>query len=302
VHPKKRPAVPPMHALTALDAFARLGSVWQAAEELGVTRSAVSHRLAMLEQVLGFEVVVRAGKGVALTARGKRYAQDVHKSLALLADAQDEDSSAPIDGALRISSTAGFASMWLCNHIGALYADYPDLRLEIVTGRALDEVSASDIDLYIVFGDGHWPKHSVRHLYDVEFLPMCSPALLRMQGGLARAADALNFPLLHLRTWDDWSHWLAANGIAFPQRNVGITFSDMMMVQSAAIAGQGIMMGDEVTCGGALAAGELVAPFPVKIKSPNGYYLVRDRRKRASPAVLAFTRWLDALIARIGRT
>ena len=112
----------------------------------------------------------------------------------------------------------------------------------------------------------------------------------------------LLLPLLHLRTWDDWSHWLAANGIAFPQRNVGITFSDMMMVQSAAIAGQGIMMGDEVTCGGALAAGELVAPFPVKIKSPNGSYLVRDRRKRASPAVLAFTRWLDALIARIGRT
>jgi LysR family transcriptional regulator, glycine cleavage system transcriptional activator len=68
---------------------------------------------------------------------------------------------------------------------------------------------------------------------------------------------------------------------------------------TALTAGQGIMMGDEVTCAGALASGQLVSPFSVKIKLPGGYYLVRDRRKRVSPAILAFTRWLDALIARI---
>ncbi len=288
-----------MHTLTALEAFARLGTVWQAAEELGVTRSAISHRLAMLEAFLGFEVVHRAGKGIALTARGKRYVQDVRKSLQLLTGAQNEGSSAPVDGVLRISSTPGFASMWLCNHIGSLHAEHPGLRLEIVASRDLAEVSGSDVDLFIAFGDGVWPQHVVRHLYDVEFQPMCSPALLSMLGGLNEPGDALRFPLLHLRGPDDWIQWLAASGIALPERNAGIMFSDMMLVQLAAIAGQGIMMGDEVTCAAALASGQLVSPFSARIRLPGGYYLVRDRHKPVTPAILAFTHWLDALIARI---
>lgn len=292
--------IPPIHALRALDAFARLGTVWEAAEELGITRSAVSHRLAMLETIVGFEVASRSGKGIALTPRGKRYAHDVKRSLALLAEAHEEGSSKPVEGSLRISSTAGFASMWLCNHIASFQAEYPNLCLQIITSRELGEATDRDVDLFIAFGDGNWPKHTVQHLYDVEFLPMCSPALQNMQGGLNQPADVLRFPLLHLQQWDDWREWLAVSGIEFPQRGAGIIFSDMMLVQTAAIAGQGIMMGDEITCAGALAIGQLVSPFSTKIKSRGGYYLVRSRQRRLNPAIIAFTRWLNALFMRIG--
>jgi LysR family glycine cleavage system transcriptional activator len=292
--------IPPIHALRALDAFARLGTVWEAAEELGITRSAVSHRLAMLETIVGFEVASRSGKGIALTPRGTRYAHDVKRSLALLAEAHEEGSSKPVEGSLRISSTAGFASMWLCNHIASFQAEYPNLCLQIITSRELGEATDRDVDLFIAFGDGNWPKHTVQHLYDVEFLPMCSPALQNMQGGLNQPADVLRFPLLHLQQWDDWREWLAVSGIEFPQRGAGIIFSDMMLVQTAAIAGQGIMMGDEITCAGALAIGQLVSPFSTKIKSRGGYYLVRSRQRRLNPAIVAFTRWLNALFMRIG--
>ena len=60
------------------------------------------------------------------------------------------------------------------------------------------------------------------------------------------------------------------------------------------------MMGDEITCGGALATGQLVSPFSTKIKSHGGYYLVRPRQRRPNPAMIAFTRWLNALFMRIG--
>jgi LysR family glycine cleavage system transcriptional activator len=73
----------------------------------------------------------------------------------------------------------------------------------------------------------------------------------------------------------------------------------LILVQTAAIAGQGIMLGDETTCAGALANGQLVSPFTTAIDSQRGYYLVRDRNKRASPATLAFIRWLTALLLRI---
>ena len=294
--------IPPMAGLKgARRVRARLGTVWEAAEDLGSTRSAVSHRLAMLETILGFEVATRSGKGIAPAPRGKRYAYDVHRSLALLADAHEEGSSKPVEGSLRISSTAGFASMWLCNYIASFQAEYPSLSLQIVTGGELDETADRAVDLFIVFGEGNWPKHTVQHLYDVEFLPMCSPALQNMQGGLNQPSDVLRFPLLHLREWDDWKQWLAVGGIELPRRGAGITFSDMMLVQKAAIAGQGIMMGDEITCAGALASGQLVSPFSTKIKARGGYYLLRSRQRRPNPAMLAFTRWLNALFIRIGR-
>jgi LysR family glycine cleavage system transcriptional activator len=284
----------------ALDAFARLGTVWEAAEDLGITRSAVSHRLAMLESALGFELATRSGKGVALTARGKRYAEDVRRSLTLLADAHEDRGGKPVEGELCISSTPGFASMWLCNHIASFHEQYPNLTLHIVTGRELDEASDSGVDLFIVFGEGSWPRHTVQHLYDVEFLPLCSPALQNMHGGLNRAADVLQHPLLHLRQTDEWRQWLAAHEVDLARRRSGVIFSDMMLVQTAAIAGQGIMMGDEITCAGALAAGQLVAPFSSKIKARGGYYLLRSRQRRPNPAMLAFTRWLNALFMRIG--
>ena len=94
---------------------------------------------------------------------------------------------------------------------------------------------------------------------------------------------------------------VGGGGIEFPRRGFGVTFSDMMLVQRAAIAGQGIMMGDEITCAGALAAGQLVTPFSTKIKARGAYYLLRSRQKRPNPAMLAFTRWLNALFMRIGR-
>jgi len=297
-HPSKS-RIPPLHALLALDAFARLGTVWEAAEELGITRSAVSHRLAMLESSLGFPLAARSGKGVALTPRGKRYAANIRKSLALLAEAHVEDAGKAIEGELCISSTPGFASMWLCNHIGSFHEQYPDLALQIVTGRELDEASDRDADLSIVFGEGNWPRHTVQHLYDVEFLPLCSPALQNMHGGLSQPADVRRHPLLHLRQTDEWRQWLAASLVDLPEQS-GVIFSDLMLVQTAAISGQGIMMGDEITCAGALAAGQLVAPFSTKIKARGGYYLLRSRQKRPTPAMLAFTRWLNALFMRIG--
>ncbi|MGA2780008.1 MAG: LysR substrate-binding domain-containing protein [Steroidobacteraceae bacterium] len=288
-----------MHALRALEAFARFGTVWEAAEDLGITRSAVSHRLAMLESILGFEVASRSGKGIALTARGRRYAQDVQRSLALLADAREGGNGKPIEGTLRVSSTAGFASMWLCNHVASFQTEHPNLGLQIVTSRELDQATDRNVDLFIAFGEGDWPKHTVQHLYDVEFLPLCSPALQNIQGGLNRPADVLRFPLLHLQGWDDWRRWLAVCGVEFPKQGGGIIFSDMMLVQTAAIAGQGVMMGDEITCGGALANGQLVSPFSTKIKGRGGYYLLRSRQRRPNPAMLAFTRWLNALFVRV---
>ncbi|MEA2779891.1 MAG: LysR family transcriptional regulator, glycine cleavage system transcriptional activator [Rhodospirillaceae bacterium] len=289
--------IPSTQALRALDSFARHGSVWKAADELRLTRSAVSHQLRLLERELGFDLLQRMGKGVALTARGRRYANDVRKALTVIGDAGVQHGHQGVGGPLAVSCTPGFASLWLCTHIAEFLERYPEVALRILTPQRLDEVTNPDVDVFIAFGDGNWPNRRVELLSEVEFTPLCSPALLNKVGGLGEPADVLRLPLLHLVDFDDWTRWFALAKLETPDPETGIIFSDMNLVLSAATAGQGIAMGDELTCGKALIAGQLVRPFELGIKSTRAYFLVMDRHKTDNALIAAFCDWLRSRLA-----
>lgn len=293
--------IPSTQALRALDSFARHGSVWRAAEELHLTRSAVSHQLRLLERDLGLPLLDRVGKGVALTAAGRRYAHDVRKALTLLGDAGVRHADKGIGGALSVSCTPGFASLWLCAHIGEFRRIYPDVSLRIVTPQRLDDVNNPDVDAFIAFGDGNWPNRAVELLCEIAFTPLCSPALLNRVGGLAKPQDVLRGTLLHLGDYEDWSRWFSLTKVEYLEPEKGIVFSDMNLVFSAAIAGQGIAMGDELTGRTALQEGRLVRPFDTAIKSPRSYYLVREHAKAGHPILDAFADWLKSRLAEVGR-
>ena len=287
---------PSTQALRALDAFARHGTVWKAADELRLTRSAVSHQLRLLEQELGFSLFDRIGKGIGLTARGRRYASDIRKALSLIGEAAQQDDRG-IGGACVVSCTPGFASLWLCTHIAEFVERYPDVALKVRTPRRLDEVVSPEVDVFIAFGDGNWPNRSVELLSEVEFTPICSPVLLNKAGGLNEPADLLKVPILHLTDAEDWTRWFFQAGVDVPDPEAGIVFSDMNLLLAATTAGQGVAMGDELTCGPAMAAGTLIRPFEMTVQSPRAYYLVLEPQKRANPTVGAFTDWLRRRLA-----
>ena len=289
--------VPSTQALRALEAFARTGSVWRAAEELHLTRSAVSHQLRFLERDLGFDLLKRDGKGVSLTPQGKRYATEVRRALLLLGDAAVQYGDKGIRGALTVSCTPGFASLWLCTHVAEFKVLYPDVELRVVTPVRLDDISHPDVDVFIAYGDGHWPRCAVELISEVEFTPLCSPVLLNEIGGLGEPADLGRTMLLHLNDHDDWIRWFGAAGIATPSLGNGVVFSDMNLVVAAASAGQGVALGDELTCGQALKAGRLVRPFDLPIRSGEAYYLVVEQHRTGNPAIDAFSDWLKSRLS-----
>jgi LysR family transcriptional regulator, glycine cleavage system transcriptional activator len=264
---------------------------------LHLTRSAVSHQLRLLERDLGFDLLQRVGKGVALTPRGRRYALDVRKALTVLGDAAVQHGSNGLGGSFNISCTPGFASLWLCTHIAGFQDMHPDVSLRILTPRRLDDVSNPEADVFIAFGLGNWPNHAVELLCEIEFTPLCSPSLLNRIGGLTRPQDVLRANLLHLGDFEDWSRWFAATGVENPDPECGIVFSDMNLVFSSAIAGQGIAMGDELTSRKALDEGRLVRPFDIAIKSPRSYFLVTEWTKADHPIAKAFGGWLRSELA-----
>ncbi len=147
--------IPSTQALRALESFARHGTVWQAADELNLTRSAVSHQLRLLERDLGFRLLNRIGTRIELTPQGLAYSEDVRRALSAIAGSAARNAGRGISGALTVSSTAGFAASWLCPKIGRFRSTFPDVALSVVTPRRLDDVSNPDVDLFISFGTGN---------------------------------------------------------------------------------------------------------------------------------------------------
>jgi LysR family glycine cleavage system transcriptional activator len=286
--------MPSTQALRALDSFARHGSVWKAADELNLTRSAISHQLRLLERDLGFQLFNRIGTRIELTEQGFGYAEDIRKALNTISGSAVRHANRGVSGTVNVCCSPGFASSWLCAHIGNFREIHPDVRLSISTPMRLDDVSNPEVDVFIAFGTGYWPDMKVELLVEVEFTPLCSPVLINKTFGLSDPADVHKTCLLHLVDHEDWQSWLTVAELDPAFAQTGIVFSDMNLVYSAATSGQGIAMGDEFICRTAMATGQLVRPFDVYIKSHRSYYLVASEAKADNKTVVAFSEWLKA--------
>jgi LysR family transcriptional regulator, glycine cleavage system transcriptional activator len=284
--------VPSTQSLRALESFARHGTVWQTAEELNLTRSAISHQLRMLERDLDFPMLNRVGTRVELTPQGRAYADDIRQALRAIAGSAARNTGRGVAGSLTISSAPGFAASWLCNKIGRFTAAYPDVALSIVTPRRLGEVNNPNVDVFITYGDGDYPEMQVEHILDVVSTPVCSPTMVNRLGGMPDPTDVARLGLLHLADQEDWAAWFALLGLDPALAASGVVFSDMHLVYAAALAGQGIAMGDIVLSQNAMTSGRLVRPFEQTVRSSRAYYMAVPLAMVETPRVVAFRNWL----------
>lgn len=123
-----------MRGLHYFEAVARHRSVKKAADELGVSQSAVSHQLRELTEVLGEQLLVRAGRGIALTATGQRLAEELAATFSGLQSHLD-DVIGNRQGMLRLAVCTSFAPGWLIPRLSSFYAAHPgiDLQLRLYT-------------------------------------------------------------------------------------------------------------------------------------------------------------------------
>lgn len=286
--------IPSTQALRALVSFARHGTVWQAADELNLTRSAVSHQLRMLERDLNFHMLDRVGTRVELTAQGRAYADDVRQALLAISGSAARNIGRGVAGSLKVSCAPGFASSWLCHKIARFTSAYPDVFLSIITPRRLGDVSNPDVDLFVTYGNGEFSDMEAELILDVVSSPVCSPAMVNRLGGMPEPQEVLRLGLLHLSDHNDWSQWFSSVGLDPGLAATGVVFSDMHLVYAAALAGQGVAMGDVVLSEDALSSGQLVRPFEQEVRSPKAYFIAVPVAMVDKPAVQAFRSWLRA--------
>ncbi len=287
--------VPSTQALRALEAFSRHGTVWQVAEELNLTRSAVSHQLRGLERDLGFKIMEKNGTSVEITPRGRAYAKDVRKALNILVESMTLNASRGLSGKIRISCPAGLSASWLSPHMGTFVEAHPDIIPELVTPRKLDDYSTPDVDIFIVFGKE--PKVKSKLLRRVEFAPLCSPSYLNKFDGFTDRRSLSQATLIHIADYQDWEEWLVGASLPVSSAHRGIIFSDMNLAYTAALASQGILVGDEFVCFDAMRRGLLVRPFEFVVQSEAAYYLVPSARSHENPLIDAFLLWMEGVLS-----
>lgn len=263
--------LPSLAALRAFDAAATSSSFSKAARELNVTHAAIAHHVRNLEAEFAQSLIVRQGRGIAVTAAGLQFAKTLRAGFALIEESVETLRAQGHDRPLAISVTPAFAEQWLMPRIGDFWAEHPDVSLNINPNIELVDLRQDGFDMAIRFGDGTWPGVEVELLTDGEFWVIAHPDLICGRP-VSCLPDVVDLP------WVLESHMLSRRGII---EREGIDFEKLDitllntsgMVQSAVAAGLGITVQSKSLVQSQVAKGEL-SKICTLSQPGVGYYLV----------------------------
>ncbi|REG85891.1 LysR substrate-binding domain-containing protein [Marinomonas pollencensis] len=289
--------LPSLNALRAFEVTARLLSFQQAANELNVTHSAVSHQIKKLEQDLAADLFVRMGRRVALTSHGERYYQDVHDALQIIERSTEEIFGEPDHGKLVVQFYMGIASRWLVPRLGHFRQQYPSLNVELFSPYFSWEFEKGASDLGVIYSEEQDRHLSYQYLFKGSLVPVCSPALFDEQG-CDSLTKLLTKPLLHVsESPKNLAHWLHQQGVmSMEQLEIKEGYDNYQLALEAAIAGQGVAFVPAFFCSGDIAGGKLVVPLDRTVPEIGCWYVVCSATSRANSRANYFVSWLHKMI------
>lgn len=287
--------LPPLNTLRSFEAAARTGSFAQAAEELAVTASAVSHQIKSLENYLDVILFKRVKRHAELTPSGEKYLAAIKHALREIAEATEQLKASSQSHTITISMTPHFLTRWMMPRLGKFQALYPDIELQINASMGLIDFDKSSTDMAIYFGNGDWPDVQVHFLKDIHLVPICSPDIISKKKPLSGPEDIKYHPLIHVsKRLPEWSQWLELAGVKFKERKPGLQLSNSMLTNAAAAERLGIALGDPTLLGPELASGKLIIPFDLPLNIHRSFYLVYQKDRTLSYGMEVFKQWVMA--------
>jgi LysR family transcriptional regulator, glycine cleavage system transcriptional activator len=290
-------SLPPLLAVRAFEAAARLGGFQNAGEELHVSAGAVAHQVKQLESWLGVILFQRLPRGVVLTPAGRHYAEALKPLLNGLAEVSESVRRRGDDRVVTVTSVPSLVSRWLMPRLGRLREQHPEIDMRVLASLHPVDFLREGVDVAIRLGPGPYPGLMADVLMEENFYAVCSPAFLAKAGPFREPADLLRHALLHdeldARIPDEivWPRWFKAFGITYrgPTRP---SFSHTYLTLEAAANGQGIAVAGEPFFAEDLKTGRLVRALPHRVTGPYRFHLLRPSESEARPAVKAFCDWV----------
>ncbi len=298
--------LPPLTELRAFEAAARLLSFKAAATELGVTPTAISHQIKLLEQHCGQPLFRRRPRPLALTWAGEQLFPVVRDGFESFAAALSTVRAGTASGRLRVTATNAFAARWLVPRLPKWHAAHPRLRLDIVGTDSVLDLRAGETDVAIRYAVKPPADGSGSELLRDTFYVVASPRLVGQVPRMLSPVEIARFPLIeaewppgdaHAPNWHRWQHAAAKRHKRVPDLAAlaSISFREELHAIEAAIAAQGIAICSDVLIGPELASGALV-PLSRITLSGYGFYIVHRSGHPKLASISTFSTWARSLV------
>jgi LysR family glycine cleavage system transcriptional activator len=282
--------LPSLAALRAFEAAARTRSFSAAGREMNVSHAAVGQHVRRLEADLGRRLMVREGRGVALTRDGAALAQGLTEGFGAIRAALDAFAEEDAERPLRVTATPNFAASFLMPRMGGFRRAHPDIALMLDPTPEVVEMGPEGPDLAVRYGRGDWPGLVSEPLLPSPLVVAASPDLLKGRT-VERPEDLLALPWLIELGTDEAAAWLAEHGVVGELAQAATHLPGYMMA-AALRQGQGVGCLAAAFVEEDVAAGRLVILFGDEdADGRRGYHLVR-RPGVPRPPARAFARWL----------
>ncbi len=256
--------LPPLNALRAFEAAARLGSLSEAARELHVTHGAISRQVKQLEEQLGVGLFVKEGRGVKLTDAGARLRDAASEAFERLrstcAELQRQTAEAPFV----LGCPGSLLARWFIPRLDRLNRDLPELRLQLSASEGELDPRKPGLDATLWYAEPPWPADmQVFELAAERIGPVLSPYHPRctdLRG--APPSAVLDETLLHTASRPQaWPNWARQQGLDPARLRLGQSFEHLYFLLEAALAGLGVAIAPQQLVADDLRQGRLLAPW-----------------------------------------
>jgi len=269
--------LPPLNAMRSFEVAARYENLTKAAEELGVTQSAVSKQVSILEDYLGKQLFIRKQRSIEITDDGRFYSHAISACFNNLANKFLEPSSD--NQKITIFADSDFTQLWL-------------FEISISSVTDLSVINDGEVfDLAVVWGKGDWDSFLFDPLFTNVVFPVCAPGYFSQEQLEDGCFHEVN--LIHSRNKHWWTMFVNLLGEDTKLAKKGKVFNQTSLCLAAAIRGDGMTIAGEVTAQQFLEDGSLIIPFAVRLPFRDSYYILTPRNKGFdSDPVWLFRDWL----------
>ena len=282
----------PLRALSAFEATARLSSVSRAAQELGVSASAISQHIKWLEGYTQRQLFQRDRRPMALSEVGYRLFSSITGAFSEIDNALNRLEPTSGHRTLSIRTSPSLTAKWLIHQVKPFREQFPEIELRMDAVKEHSDFDWSGFDVDIRSGTDNWPGLFSYPVMDEEVMPMCSPEYLN--GSSIKPEDISDHTVIYSeKSPFTWSHWFQKNQVLMKSEPEALRLDRSFLSIEAATQGLGITLESTFLAARELEAGLLV-PAIANTKSLNikQHWIVCPYQRLRSPKVRTFIFWL----------
>lgn len=289
-------SLPPLNALRAFEAAARLQNLAKAAAELHVTQGAVSQQIKLLEQYLDTQLFYRRARGLELTDSAKAYLPVLTDAFSNMQATTNELFVSDYRPTIKLACGTTFAQCWLMPRLPKFFEKHPEYRLRLLSSAWPTGQGVNDADVEICHGEGGFSGYRVQRIVKEDWMLVASPEFAQKHGDAENRLTDLEqlkaLPLISTLGFKlGWRNWFSELGeddfLPEPLFESNHTSTSLEVAKT----GVGVLLGLSFCFRSALDAGEVVQVHEHTMPAEGGQFLILPNAT-VPPKVDAFCRWL----------